>query len=266
MTSKTNLLFFLAIFSSTLVGMKTPPIKIDEQEYALFKTVQKIRAIAGQTRKEINRVITMKDRRKIDYSPPYSSSPQTKQGLLLLADENPNELITPWGKIQILPDVSYASSTSEAIAAFQLFFYRVKASIDAFSMFPNSYAEIVQPIDVKILFASISASRKIPDEEVHSYIGKRALVVSSRCGMLTRYMIEQVDAETVPAVEFYDNVSECRSEETVKTTWKAMQQRHDKEKAEFNNQFFTSPTKNPMLYLSKLPAEILQEIGKFYND
>jgi len=243
------LMFGLQVF--TLLGMESQAPTEGYKNYQLFQLVQKIREIARESRNEINKIEKCADNRRVEKSPP-SHCHLTTQGLLLVCQEDsfPKYLYTPWGHIQIMEQRSHCSSFWESIAAAQLFFKRIKASIAAINQAPYTPKEdmhfseiikLIKPIDLQRIRSITQKNpenrqvckdlekeffKEIATENLRNYIGTNSLLRGHYCEDYAVYRITQVDDMPLPFAEVFASDDEGLPRKTLETTWLEFEKRY----------------------------------------
>lgn len=207
-----------------ILGMDNP-IAPTENEYKVFKVVQRIRQIAQESREEIKRTVKFSDDREISQSPPNIHNGRIQRGLLLEMEYFPETMETPWGRISIMRQTSQHSSYCASIAASQLFFERIKANIAEFVGWSKKYHEVLGPITQ----GTETALRLIPKTSLCSYIGTRKLIVPQKCGTFTLYRVMQADSDKVPESHLYNYTERARDPETIIAAWNMMEERYQRE-------------------------------------
>lgn len=248
-----SLLLILCLQVFTLWGMESQTPTEGYKNYLLFQMVQKIREIARESRNEINQIEKFADTRRVEKSPPTPGCHQTKQGLLLVCEEDsfPRYLYTPWGHVQIMEHRSHCSSFWQSIAASQLFFKRVKAAITAISRAPYTpkesihFSEIIKLIEPKDLIRIKSITQKKPEdreaykdiekeffqeiatENLPNYFGTASLLNGHYCDSYAVYRITHVDGASLPSVELPESEDQYPSRESIEKEWYDMKKQYE---------------------------------------
>lgn len=221
------ILIVLSLISCTAHSMDNPVITPTQEEYELFKLVKKLRVIAHECREEIRRTMGFDDPRPIADSEPNQYYGQTKKGIFLVMSDFPEQVFTPWGRVDLVKKISHRSDYTGSLAASQLFFTRVQASIHEFMGTSREYNVVLAPItrstDLK------TALEDIAKKDLASYIGTSKLLIAIKCGHNTIYRVNQIDAQKVPEAQMYDYTKQYRNPEEVEHVWKLMEARYKKE-------------------------------------
>lgn len=225
----------ILIYISSTFSMENPLIAPTSEEYELFKVVKKLREIAHESREEIRKALGFADRNEVSQSIPNKHYGQTRRGLLLVVDDVPISILSPWGEIPILQQKRYSSETERinTIAASQLFFKRVTATIAGFdrgwSRYHGKYHEVLKPItDITKLE---SALKRIPKKSLlPDYIGTNAIILGGGQGNIVFYRVMQADLNKVPKSQLYDYTKQERDPEEAVIVWKLMEEQYEKEK------------------------------------
>ncbi len=191
-------------------------------EYALFKQVQKLHALALEAVEEVKEqglIISITDGR--DGSPHPSRNIQTKQGLFLVIDSYPTSLYTPWGQIELLRN-GFGSDPG-FLAISQAFLRKVQAIFDHTESEVNKIYKIIGPIKNS---TDLEKYRQcISSEEAKALNGQEILVVSD----FSLYKLNGFSAEVLPAAEFFISEREYRSDKVIEALWKIMMELYRKE-------------------------------------
>lgn len=222
-----KILIILLLISRAALSMDNPFIQPTQEEYELFKVVQAIRKIAHESREEIRRTMGFADDREISKDEPNEHIAQISKGLILEMDSFPETMQSPWGRIPILEQGCHPSDFCASLAASQLFFKRVSASIVGFAGFSKKYNLVAESITRASNFET--AIKPISKEQLETYIGTAALLTPHKCGHHVLYRINQVDSFKIPESQIHDYTKRARNPEEVELVWKLMEARYKKE-------------------------------------
>lgn len=222
-----KIVVILFLISCTSYSMDNPYIQPTQEEYELFKIVKVIRRIAHESREEIRRTMGFADPREISDYEPNEHIAQIDKGLILEMDSFPETMQSPWGRIHIVQQVSHPSDYRASLAASQLFFKRVTASIAGFAGFSRKYNLVAEPITRDT--DSEKAIQPILKEKLETYIGTAALLTPDKCSHHVLYRINQVDSYKICEAQLYDYTKRARDPEEVELVWNLMEARYKKE-------------------------------------
>lgn len=222
-----RILIILLLVSCSTYSMDNPFIQPTVEEYQLFKVVQAIRKIAHESREEIRRTMGFGDDREICEDAPNEYIAQIDKDLILEMDSFPETMQSPWGRIPIVKQVSHPSDYLGSLAASQLFFNRVNASIVGFAGFSRKYNLVAEPITRDT--DSERAIQPILKEHLETYIGTAALLTPHKCSHHVLYRINQVDSHQISESQRFDYTKKARDPEEVELVWKLMEARYKKE-------------------------------------
>lgn len=167
------------------------------------------------------------DPRPIANSEPNQYYGQTKKGIFLEMSDFPERVFTPWGRVELVKQISHQSDYRASLAASQLFFARVQASIQEFHGTSRQYNEVLAPITRSTNLKT--AMQEIAKKDLDSYIGTSKLLVAIKCGHNAIYRVNQVDSQKVPEAQMYDYTKKKRAPDEIELVWKLMEERYKKE-------------------------------------
>lgn len=209
-------------------AMDNPAIQPTQEEYELFKMVKRLREIAHESREEIRHTMGFADERPIAQYEPNEHIGQTEKGIFIEMGDFPERALTPFGRVDIVEQTSHRSDYVASLAASQLFFKRVKASITEFYGLSRKFKEVLKPITHSTDFET--ATKEIPKGDLDSYIGTSSLLVRTKCGNDVVYRVTQVDSHKIPDAQMYDYTKKKRDPEVIAKLWKLMEERYEKER------------------------------------